>query len=104
MLVKRNEELILIYAKAKLNTGDPAGAVGAINTIRNIWGVGDYSGGQGTDELMDEILFQRRYSLWAEGGHRWVDLRRANRLTADYIDLRDGGTIFTQEAKRTSEQ
>lgn len=100
----RNEELILIYAEAKLNTGDPAGAVSAINTIRNIWGVGDYSGGQSTDELMDEILFQRRYSLWAEGGHRWVDLRRTNRLTADYIDLRDGGTIFTQVAKRTSEQ
>ena len=100
----RNEELILIYAEAKLNTGDPAGAIAAINTIRNIWGVGDYSGGQSTDELMDEILFQRRYSLWAEGGHRWVDLRRTNRLTSEYIDLRDGGTIFTQVAKRTSEQ
>ena len=99
----RNEELILIYAEAKLNTGDADGAVSAINTIRNIWGVGDYTGSMGMEALMDEIIFQRRYSLWAEGGHRWVDLRRTNRLTSEYIDLRDGGTIFTQVARRTSE-
>ena len=99
----RNEELILIYAEAQAMTGNAAEAVSAINTIRNIWGVGDYTGGTSAEELMEEILFQRRYSLWAEGGHRWIDLRRTNRLSADYIDLRDGGTIFTQVAKRTSE-
>lgn len=99
----RNEELILIYAEAKANTGDMPGAVSAINTIRNIWGVGDYTGAMTLDALMEEVLFQRRYSLWAEGGHRWVDLRRTDRLNSDYIDLRDGGTIFTQVARRTSE-
>lgn len=32
-------------------------------------------------EAIDEILRQRRYSLLLEGGHRWIDLRRYNRLS-----------------------
>ncbi len=94
----RNEELLLIYAEAQARQGGDA--VSAINTIRNIWGVGDYTGGTSTDELIDEILFQRRYSLWLEG-HRWVDMRRLGRL--DQIDTREGGTIYTQVERRVSE-
>ncbi|MCA6074455.1 RagB/SusD family nutrient uptake outer membrane protein [Fulvivirga sedimenti] len=99
----RNEELILIYAEASLMSGEPGDAEDAINVIRNTWNVADYSGGTTTNELMDEILFQRRYSLWAEGGHRWVDLRRTGRLNNTYVDLRDGGNLFTQISRRTSE-
>lgn len=94
----RNEELILIYAEAQARQGGDA--VAAINTIRNIWGVGDYTGATDTDSLIDEILFQRRYSLWLEG-HRWVDMRRLGRLNE--IDTREGGTIYTQVARRVSE-
>lgn len=99
----RNEELILIYAEAKLMTGDPNEAIRAINIIRNAWGIGDYTGGTSQDEILEEILFQRRYSLWAEGGHRWIDLRRTGKLDANHVDLRDGGVLFTQVARRTSE-
>lgn len=99
----RNEELILIYAEASLLTNNTANAVSAINTIRNTWGIGNYTGTTTQDALLNEILFQRRYSLWAEGGHRWIDLRRTNRLNNTYVDLRDRGNIFTQVARRTSE-
>jgi len=99
----RNEELILIYAEANMMTGNMDEAVNAINIIRNAHGLNDYSGGNSDDEIIDEILHQRRYSLWAEAGHRWVDLRRTGRLNADYVDLRDGGSLFTQVARRTSE-
>jgi hypothetical protein len=99
----RNEELILIYAEASLMTNNTQDAIDAINTIRNTWGLSDYSGGTSEDELMEEILFQRRYSLWAEGGHRWIDLRRTDRLNETYVDLREGGNIFTQVSRRTSE-
>ncbi len=99
----RNEELILIYAEASLMTGNTGDAIDAINVVRNTWGLADYSGGTSTDELMEEILFQRRYSLWAEGGHRWIDLRRTGRLNETYVDLRDGGNLFTQVSRRTSE-
>lgn len=99
----RNEELILMYAEANAQLGDTDDAVDAINTIRNIWGIGDYDGDTDLDSLIDEILFQRRYSLWAEGGQRWLDLRRYGRLNADNVDLRDGGNLFQDVARRLSE-
>jgi hypothetical protein len=101
----RNEELILIAAEAEWNGGDRNIAIQAINNIRNTWGVGDspITTDSTPAEFEDELLFQRRYSLWAEGGHRWIDLRRFNRLDASNIDLRDGGSIFTQVAPRSSE-
>lgn len=99
----RNEELILIYAEANAELGNTTNAVSAINTIRNIWGIGNYSGGTSKDQLITEILNQRRYSLWAEAGHRWVDLRRTGRLNSDNVDLRDGGVLFTKVARRSSE-
>ena len=36
--------------------------------------------------LLDEMLHQRRYSLWGEG-HRMIDLRRYNRLNITYVVL-----------------
>lgn len=99
----RNEELILINAEAHARLGNPTDAVNAINIVRNTWGVGDYEGPNDLDSLIEEILFQRRYSLWAEAGHRWIDLRRTNRLNSTYVDLRDTGNIFNKVARRTSE-
>lgn len=99
----RNEELILIYAEANARVGNTTEAVDAINIVRNTWNLADYSGATTLDALVEEILFQRRYSLWAEGGHRWIDLRRTGKLDAAHVDLRDGGTIITQVARPTSE-
>lgn len=79
----RNEELALIYAEA--NIGNPTEAVNAINVIRNAAGIGDYTGATDAASLMNEILFQRRYSLFGEG-HRWVDMRRLGRLAELPID------------------
>lgn len=85
----RNEELILIYAEANARLANTTAALDAINTVRNFWNVSDYTGGTSEDQLIEEILFQRRYSLWAEGGHRWIDLRRTGKLDAAHVDLRD---------------
>ncbi|WP_298756386.1 RagB/SusD family nutrient uptake outer membrane protein [uncultured Psychroserpens sp.] len=86
----RNEELILIYAEANIGTDNPE-TVAAINRVRNAAGLGDYTGNP-TDatELLEEVLKQRRYSLLAEG-HRWIDLRRLNRLNQTYIPLDRAG-------------
>ena len=99
----RNEELLLIYAEANAMTGNSGEAVNAINIVRSAAGVEDYTGGTSETELIDEILFQRRYSLWAEAGHRWVDLRRTGRLNETFVDLRDQGRLFTQVARRVNE-
>jgi hypothetical protein len=79
----RNEELILIAAEARVGTGDLAGALADINAIRTRAGglaARTAASFAGSTDYIDEILRQRRYSLFYEG-HRWVDLRRLKRLT-----------------------
>lgn len=88
----RNEELILIRAEARIQTDDLTGGEDDLNVIRNAAGLPDY-GGPGTKEaLIDEMLRQRRYSLFAEG-HRWIDMRRYNRLDELPID-RPGDNVW----------
>jgi hypothetical protein len=99
----RNEELILIYAEASAQLNDFPHAVLAINTIRRAANIGDYTGPATLDDLITEILRQRRYSLWFEpAGHRWVDLRRYDRLNEISTEL-DGGTVFPQLDKPLAE-
>ncbi|MGY6559843.1 MAG: RagB/SusD family nutrient uptake outer membrane protein [Nitritalea sp.] len=92
----RNEELILLKAEAHANLGQAGPAIEAINVIRNAAGIGEYTGANSTAALIDEILYQRRYSLWAEPwGHRWIDTRRYDRM--EEIDTSfDGGSVFRQ--------
>jgi len=92
----RNEELILIKAEAHAQLDQTSDAVAAIDIIRGAANIGPYTGGTTKAQLIDEILYQRRYSLWAEPwGHRWVDARRYNKLS-EIPTSYDGGTIFTQ--------
>ncbi len=32
------------------------------------------------DQQLDELLYNKRYSLLFEGGHRWIDMRRYGKL------------------------
>jgi len=99
----RNEELILIYAESSAQLTHTANAVKAINIIRASANLAPYTGATDLNSLITEILFQRRYSLWFEpGAHRWVDLRRYNRLSEIPVAL-DDGVVFTQLAKPASE-
>lgn len=83
----RNEELILLYAEANI-TVNPTEAVNALNVIRNSAGLGNYEGETDTASLVNEMLNQRRYSLYGEG-HRWVDMRRYNKLNELPLDRPD---------------
>ena len=86
----------MLKAEAHANLDQFADAVAAINVIRQAAGIGVYSGSLTREALIDEILYQRRYSLWAEPwGHRWIDARRYDRLNEIPTSF-DGGTIFTQ--------
>ena len=89
----RNEELILIYAEVNIGVNN-AETVEALNRVRNAAGLSDYMGPVTPDALLDEVLRQRRYSLLAEG-HRWIDLRRLDRLNPTNIPLdRSGDNII----------
>ncbi len=88
----RNEELVLLFAEANRTTNAFATII-AINLIRNSAGLPDYAGPPMASALLDEILTQRRYSLYGEG-HRWIDMRRFNRLDELPID-RPGDDVWT---------
>lgn len=77
----RNEELVLISAEINVNENNFPAALADINAIRQrSGGLPVYSGPVTQTALINEILKQRRYSLFYEG-HRWVDLRRLGRLS-----------------------
>ncbi|MBL0248688.1 MAG: RagB/SusD family nutrient uptake outer membrane protein [Sphingobacteriales bacterium] len=75
----------MLYAETMIHLNDNNEAVNTLNTIRVSHGLGAYSGGVTTDELINEMLKQRRYSLFAEG-HRWIDMRRYGKLGELPID------------------
>ncbi|HJW29819.1 MAG TPA: RagB/SusD family nutrient uptake outer membrane protein, partial [Saprospiraceae bacterium] len=96
----RNEELILLRAEARIGT-DNNGAADDLNVIRNRHGLPNYSGATDDASLTDELLKQRRYSLYAEG-HRWVDMRRYGRLNQLPID-RPGDDVWQQMPRPVTE-
>jgi len=101
----RNEELMLIYAEAQAQDGNDTEAVNGINAVRAAAGLAPYAGATDTNSLIDQILFERRFSLWHEPiGHRWVDLRRYNRLSELESDfLAPDESFFTRLARPQGE-
>lgn len=100
----RNEELLLIYAEAKIQLGGGTNlndAVNVLNVIRNSASLTNYSGTVSQAALIDEMLKQRRYSLYGEG-HRWIDMRRYNRLGTLPID-RTGDDVWAQFPRPANE-
>ena len=100
----RNEELLLIYAEAKAQVGGAANlddAVTAINNIRHAANLPNYSGAIAQPAIIDEVLNQRRYSLFGEG-HRWIDMRRYNRLNTLPID-RPGDDVWQEFPRPATE-
>ncbi len=78
----RNEELILLRAEAHWGLGGATNlglAVDDLNIVRAAAGLDPLAAGSDAMEVEDEILYNRRYSLMFEGGHRWIDLRRFGR-------------------------
>jgi starch-binding outer membrane protein, SusD/RagB family len=77
----RNEELILLRAEANIGLNNLATAVTDLDLIRSTSGnLPAYSGAVTPAALLDELLYNKRYSLLLEGGHRWIDLRRYGML------------------------
>jgi len=84
-----NEELILLRAEIRWNTGDKLGAISDINLIRQ------HAGGLAPSTLtvassdaafITELLYNRLYSLMWTQGTRWVDARRYNRINTLPLD------------------
>jgi hypothetical protein len=84
--VIRNEELILLRAEARYFTGDQAGALVDINLVRTkAGGLAARTSFSSEKDFLDELLYNRRWSLLFEG-HRWIDMRRFGRLDQLTLD------------------
>jgi starch-binding outer membrane protein, SusD/RagB family len=86
----RNEELILLRAEAHIGLGteaDRTAAMADLNLIRQRSGkLAPISEVLAGNALVNELLKERRYSLLFEGGHRWIDMRRYNKLNELPLD------------------
>ncbi len=79
----RNEELILLRAEANIGLSNLDPALTDLNYIRTRSGrLPELTAEQipTQEAALEQLLKQKRYSLMFEGGHRWIDLRRYNRL------------------------
>ncbi len=82
--IVRNEELQLIRAEARWFTGNIAGAIADLATVRTVSGGASsavaFANPANATEFTTELLLQRTLSLFQEG-HRFPDYRRFGRLS-----------------------
>jgi hypothetical protein len=91
----RNEELILLRAEANIGLSNFADAADDINFIRaKSGGLAPIAIPPDQTTALDALLYEKRYSLLYEGGHRWIDLRRYGRLSQLPLD-RAGDLVHT---------
>jgi hypothetical protein len=81
MPILKNEELLLLRAEANIGLGNLPAALPDINAVRTLSGNLPPLADLGTpEEAVTELLYNRLYSLMFEGGVRWIDARRYDRL------------------------
>lgn len=91
----RNEDLILLRAEANIQTNNLLAALDDINFVRvNSGGLAPLLPFASQAAAINALLYERRYSLLYEGGHRWLDMRRYNRLDQLPID-RAGDLVYS---------
>ena len=88
----KNEELILLRAEANIGLGNYEMAERDINHIRK------NAGGLQPKEItsanaLDELLYNKKYSLIWEYGHVWIDMRHYDRL--DELPTNNGDPYVT---------
>lgn len=85
--IVKKEELILLRAEANIGLGDLPAALPDINTVRQTSGNLPALTDLGTPEAaLNELLYNKLYSLMFEGAHRWIDARHYGRLDQLPVD------------------
>lgn len=79
----RLAELYLIRAEARAHLNDPLGALADLDAVRLRADLPRLSGQDYTvSQIIEAIQQERRVELFAEGGHRWLDLKRLGNARA----------------------
>jgi len=84
-----NEELLLLRAEIRWNTADKPGAISDLDLVRvNAGGLAPTTLTTASSDaaFIDELLYNRLYSLMWTQGTRWIDARRYGRLASLPID------------------
>ncbi|MGO4294446.1 RagB/SusD family nutrient uptake outer membrane protein [Chitinophaga sp. RAB17] len=83
-VVMRLAEMYLIRAEANMlrNAGDKNAVIDDLNTIRVRAGLKGLPYTLTDQQVTDAIAQERRIELFAEWGHRWLDLKRTGKATA----------------------
>jgi hypothetical protein len=92
VMVLRLAEQYLIRAEARAQQKNLAGSASDLNVIRNRAGLDNTMAATQTD-LLTAILHERQTELFAEWGHRWLDLIRtgnANTVMGVVTPLKEG--------------
>ena len=97
----RNEELLLIRAEANIGLGNLASAQADLTVIRAAAGLGPVT--IDAANAIDRLLHERRYSLFIEG-HRWIDLRRYDRLKLPFAPIDRTGDGFNSKLPRPANE
>jgi len=83
MLLRLGEQyLIRAEAEANLGGSEISQAIADLDTIRQRAGLPAYGGGQDQTSVLNAVYHERQVELFAEFGHRWLDLKRTNRATS----------------------
>ena len=78
-----NKELILIKAEALWGLGQYPQALALANIVRTVDGGLSAASVSGAEAVLNQILYEKRYSLLWESPSRWVDARMFGKLTGD---------------------
>jgi starch-binding outer membrane protein, SusD/RagB family len=87
LAILRDEELVLLRAQAEIESGDLVSAILDINDVRTHYGLVALALPPDKTTAINELLYEKRYSLLFEGPMRWDDLRAYGRLNATFLRL-----------------
>lgn len=79
LIVFRLAEQYLIRAEAQAHLGNLTESMNDLNVIRNRAGLHDFQSSD-RDQIIDAILQERQSELFTEWSHRWLDLKRTNKI------------------------
>ena len=88
VVMLRLAEQYLIRAEARARRNDLSGAAQDLDTIRNRAGLTNITVTD-QDDILEAIMQERRIEFFAEGGHRWLDLKRTGRADEILSSLKE---------------
>lgn len=83
--ILRDEELVLLRAQAEIEAGQLANAILDINDVRTNYGLAPLPPPPDKTTAINEVLYEKRFSLLFEGPQRLDDLRGYGRLNNTYF-------------------